>query len=406
MTLLRTRRGFDGLLALAGLAAAWLMTWRFAQLGDYPTDAGPPITSVLHGSLHGFFAHQPAMGPLSLYLRLPFAALGLLAHDPAVGTYRWGALACVASVALLGVWLAAIAGSRGTGRWGQLAIVLVCVLNPLVQSAVALGHPEELLTATLAVAALVAAMQQRGGLAAVLLGLALASKQWAVLAVLPVLLALDGRRLWVLWRAGALAILLTLPLVVGSPAEFVHAQLYVGSSFNGASSLSWLYPLAPSVTERLLIDGHVTHVNLTGLPPALARLLHSLICAVGVGLAAALWRRRGRPPVWSQLLAVTALIFLLRCTLDTETMPYYHAPLFLVLVAWDALAGERLPVRGLAAAAIAYLVFDRLWAPADGSLTTYAYGACALVSAVALAGAALGRRARRRRVSGLAPAGA
>ena len=97
---------------------------------------------------------------------------------------------------------------------GALVIVLVALVNPLVVSAAELGHPEELLTASLCVAALVAALEDRSLLTIVLLGFALACKQWALVAVLPVLFALERARVRVLLGALATAALLTLPPVL------------------------------------------------------------------------------------------------------------------------------------------------------------------------------------------------
>ena len=58
---------------------------------DYSTDAGPALSSIADGHLSGFFSHQPAMGPLSLYLRAPLLPR-LALHDGTLGVYRWGAL--------------------------------------------------------------------------------------------------------------------------------------------------------------------------------------------------------------------------------------------------------------------------------------------------------------------------
>ena len=79
-------------------------------------------------------------------------------------------------------------------------------------------------------------------------------------------------------------------------------------------------------------------------------------------------------------------MFLLRCTVDTETMTYYHAPLFASLVAWDALRGERLPLRGLAAVGVSYVVFDRLGVyGVSPDVQAFAYLATTLGLALALA---------------------
>ena len=78
----------------------------------------------------------------------------------------------------------------------------LCVANPVTLRALEIGHPEELLCAAFAIGAVLAASDRRTVLAAVLLGLAIASKAWAVLAIGPVLLALPGRRVLALAIAG------------------------------------------------------------------------------------------------------------------------------------------------------------------------------------------------------------
>lgn len=350
-----TRRG---LCLLAALAASVHVALSAGGLGDYPGDGGPALSALLHGDLRAFSTSEPAMGVFSLLLRLPFAALAYLGSPTELSIYRWGAVPCVASLALLGVWLAEIAGSRGTRLPGQIGIIALAVFNPFVQSALALGHPEELLTASLAIAAVVAAAQQRAILTVALLGLALASKQWAVIVVLPVLVALERHRLRTLASSAAIAATITLLAVVGSPGAFLDNQLaLIHEHFLEPSAESWLYPLAPRTTLQL--PGGLVHRG-PHLSAMLVGLLHPLIIAVAVAIAAYLARRAHPRLSLDHLFAAVALMFLLRCTMDTETMPYYHAPIFATLLAWDAMSGSGLPLRGLAGVAVAYALFDRL----------------------------------------------
>ena len=89
--------------------------------------------------------------------------------------------------------------------------------NPVTLYALQDGHAEELLGAVLCVAAVLAAQRGRGGLAALALGLAIANKQWALLAIGPVLLALPpGRRARPLALAGAVVLCIDLPLWLAS----------------------------------------------------------------------------------------------------------------------------------------------------------------------------------------------
>lgn len=354
-------------------------------LGDYPGDARPALDALLHGNLHAFGQARPAMGDLSLLVRAPFAAIAYLGHPTELNVYRWGALPCLISVAVLGLWLARIARDRGTGALGQWAIVLVSLLNPLVSSSIGLGHPEELLTASLCVGALIAALQSRSLLSAVLLGLALACKQWSVVAILPVLLVLERDRMRALVGALALAGLVTLPEVLAAPASYLHNQLALAHSHVRVPSVwSWLWPLAPNVTKHVTVEGATVQITAHRVPLALSRSVHSLTVLTDVLVAAIVARTRGLPLRGDDAFALMTLVLLLRCTLDSETMPYYYAPLFLTLLAWDAMRGERIPIRALAVAALSYVLFDRLTPSVIGGSSSLLYGGLTIAGLILL----------------------
>jgi hypothetical protein len=242
---------FDRLLALAALAAGALIALRAPGFGDYPTDAGPALSAIAHGSIGAFLAHQPAMGALSLYLRAPFVILAAAFHDSPVGLYRWGDVPCVLSVALLAIWIGRVAASRGMGRPGRALIVAVCLINPLVRDALYWGHPEELLTASLGVGSLLAGCERKVVLAAVLAGLAVASKQWALLIVCPALLVLERERIRAALVMLAVATGSTLPMVIGNFAAFRHALHYISSPQPVTTLFTWLYPLSPTGTVHI-----------------------------------------------------------------------------------------------------------------------------------------------------------
>jgi hypothetical protein len=385
--MVRSKRptGADVLSLVVIVVASVALTWAWGALGDYPNDGGPPIADFLGGHLTAFFHHEPAMGSLALFLRLPFAALAFLGSPTPRTIYLYGCVPCVVSVGLLGMALARVARSQGTGVVGQLAIVAVCLVNPLVRNALALGHPEELLTASLAVGAVVAARERRQLPAAILLGLALATKQWAVVFVLPVLLLGAGRRR-TLGVALAVASAVSLPLFAGSPTDFLKTQIGLAHmQFLEPASDSWWYPIAPSVRVPIVLDGHPAVVSLARLSPDVAGLLHPLILGLAALLATALWRRRRGRPSSDEVFALMALILLLRCTLDTETMPYYHAALLLTLLAWDALDGGRIPTRALAASGAAWLL-GRVSSSGDPAVFSGCYAAVTLVGAGLLIG--------------------
>jgi hypothetical protein len=351
---------FDRLLALGALAGGALIAIRAPGMGDYPSDAGPALTAIAHGSVAGFFSHQPAMGGVSLYLRAPFVLLAAALHDSPVGIYRLGDLPCVLAVALIALWMARVAGRRGTGPGGRAAIVAICLVNPLIRDALYWGHPEELLTASLAVGALLAASERKVALTAVLAGLAVASKQWALLIVLPTLLVLERERI----RAGlvmlAVAAGSTLPMVIGNFAAFRHALHYISSPQPVTTLFTWLYPLSPAgVVHISNIFGDERSFNAHTVPAVVSTFAHPLIIALGVAVPLLVWWRSGRHLSVEAMLLATALVFLLRCALDPGSMAYYHFPLLLTLVALDATSGRRIPVASILGFALAFTVLDR-----------------------------------------------
>jgi hypothetical protein len=380
---------------LAALTSSLYVALSTRGLGDYPGDAGPAMHALLQGDLHAFSASRPAMGTLSLVVRLPFAALAYLGSPTEPAIFRWGAFPCVAAIGLLGVWLAGLARARGTGLVGQVTIVALAIFNPFVQSALGMGHPEELLTASLAIGAVVAAVEERSILSAVLLGLAVATKQWAVIAAFPVVVVLDADRVRALAGAAVVAAVCTLPAFVVAPGVFVANNFaLLHEHYLEPPAWSWLFPVAPRVTVHL-VDGLVHRGP--RLSAGIVGLLHPLIIATGAGIAFLLGRLDRRRRSVDRVFAAVALMFLLRCTLDTETMPYYHAPLFAALLAWDVMRGEQVPIRALGAAVVGYALFDRLTPAAVGPDTAaWLYAGVTLAAAclftTVLAG--LGDRAR------------
>jgi hypothetical protein len=217
-----------------------------------------------------------------------------------------------------------------------------------------------------------------------------------VVAVLPVLFALDRGRWQAFLGAIAIAVLVTVPEAIAAPASFLHNQLHLADQERGrtGSILSWFWPPAPTRTIHVIVEGTRVSLRKHRLPLVLVDSSHSLIIAVDVLVAAAVARVRRLPLRRDDAFALMALVLLLRCTLCLETMPYYHAPLFVDLLAWDALRGERIPIRALSAAAGAYVLFDRLEVLASASTTSLAYCAVTIIATILFV-----RTIARRRVS-------
>src|SRR5690242_9132063 len=181
--------------------ASVLLAYANGSSGDYPFDAGPAIRALLDGHVGSALAAQPVMGSLSVIVRVPFAALASLTGGGELAAYRLGCIPCLATLGLAGLELARAMDRRGAKPGACAAAAAICVVNPLTWEALRLGHPEELMAAAFVVVAALWAAEGRSIAAAVALGLALATKQWAAIAVLPVLAVAPVHRL----RIGVIA---------------------------------------------------------------------------------------------------------------------------------------------------------------------------------------------------------
>jgi hypothetical protein len=98
---------------------------------------------------------------------------------------------------------------------------------------------------------------------------------------------------------------------------------------------------------------------------------HPLIVVAAVPFAALFARRRTAAV---DALALLALAFLLRCVLDPVDNAYYHAPLVLALVAWEALSRRRrLPLASVLTCAALWITFDLVEPAAQPALTNLVY---------------------------------
>jgi hypothetical protein len=362
--------------AVAAAAGIFLAFWP-ANVADYARDAGPSLHPLINGDPGAAFGHVPAMGWFAIAFRAPVAFFGR--HGSTLLEYHLGNVPCVLVLAALGVWLA-------TRTWSRITAIVVlglAVLGPMNFHALADGHPEELLGAALCVIAVLAASSGRSPLAAgVVLGLAIGTKQWAVLAVGPALLAAPRGRVVIASAGLAIAgAILVLPALAGS-----HHAL---------SSASSVAPASTSVMPASIWwpFGHAHHVLAPGwtvekrsIPLSLASRTHPLIVLLGVLLPLALLvRTRLRPAPQETALALLALLFLLRCMLDPMTVGYYHVPLLASLLALEALHRRGAPLVSLVSSAVLWVLVAQIpWGLEPAKVCTL-YLACALPLAVYLA---------------------
>ena len=317
-----------------------------SQVGN--NAAAPSIEALARGDLGAFFAQQPMMGPFSLVLRAPFVALA----DPLGGKllmeYRLGVFPCVLALGLLGLGLARLI--PGQDQWPvRLLVFGLVIAGPPTFKSLYWGHPEELLATALAVGAVLVA-PKRAGLAALMLGAALATKQWALLAVIPVLVAAaPERRLRTAVMAGAVALVLVAPMAIGDFGRFVDQNRAAGHAGPGvtASSLWWMF--GDVVHTETLPTGKEIHNY--AIPAFITEKAELLTLLVTFGLSLLFWRRRASYGP-ADALTLLALVMLLRCILDPMTVSYHHAPFYVALAASEVLRTRRLPVLTIVAAGV------------------------------------------------------
>jgi hypothetical protein len=342
-----------GLLAAgAAFAAVWGWSWN-VHFNDYGTEAAPSFNALLHGHLVTFLQTAPAYGA-SLLLRAPFALPGSLAGGSALLIYRLSALPCLLALGVLGVWLACDLRRGGAGRFGALLVLVICAANPITYRVLQLGHPEELLGAALCVAAVLLAQRGHLSWAAVALGLAIANKQWALLAVGPVLLAAPDHRWRTLAIAGGVAIALLAPLMLASSSLTTGTSRIVVSG-SGAIfhpwQIFWFFGSLPHTlaqSRMLVVPGY------RFAPSWLNGRAHPLIVGLGVPATWVAMRRGTRA---ADALLLLALLLLLRCWLDPWDVVYYPLPFIVALAAWETTVARRAPVNAALATAATWLIF-------------------------------------------------
>jgi hypothetical protein len=335
---------------------------------------GDAVQALASGDVRRFFATQPAIGPVSVVVRAPFAAAAGISHDlvalPARygGTpplvmppaffesqrrlYRFGLFPCLMALVLLAAYASESLARRGIPIQTQLLTGLLVMGLPLWHSAITLGHPDEFVTTGLTLGAVLAAINGRVTSAAVLLGIGLASKQWAVLALPVIALTVprpDAKKVVAVALGVYLALLL--PMAIGNIDRFVDTLGAGSTSANGVvdADTIWL-PFAENHDKRVFDGVEFLVLPQRSLPDALSSAIHPLIVLLAIGLSFVFWRRRVHITAEITFLLL-ALIFLLRCMLDPVTNHYYHAPFLASLAMYEALGRRGLPVLTLIASA-------------------------------------------------------
>ena len=349
-------------LCLVAVAASAYLALLPSFVGDYAVDGGPTIAALIHGDFHTALANQPAMGPVSILLRLPFA--WLVRGDGQLSQFSAGAFPCLLVAGAVAVYLARRMRAQGRSFWLGAGIVAFSILNPANLHAIGDGHPEEILGAALCVAALISASEDRSLLVTgTLLGLAVGTKQWALLAIGPVLLAAPRGRMRIGLLGVGIAVLLTVPLALGNPGGFTTKTRAAADASVALMPDNIWYPVA-HVRHVRIFDGVAPRViEKRYLPRSISTHAKPFVVLLGLLLPLAVYvRRRYRPARPEEALLLLALLFALRCALDPISVAYYHAPLIFALIAYEALYKRGPPLLSMVGALVLwYLTVKVVW---------------------------------------------
>jgi hypothetical protein len=339
----------------AAIAMAWWQPWQ-VNLNDYSTEAALPLAALLHGHILQFLRSAPSYGP-SLELRAPFALIASLEGGSRLLIYRFSALPCLLALAALGAWIATRLRAAGRSRLTAALTLAVCFVNPMTYYAMKIGHPEEVLGGVLCVVAVLAALRGRGTWAGILLGLAIANKEWALVAIGPVLLALPARRIHTLLIAAAVTGVLLAPIALTSGSvKAASSRITVndGGTVFYPQQIWWFLGTPgrwlPAMRNQILYGYR--------LPPSwLQGRAHELIVWIGLPLT---WLAARRRIPRENALALLALLLLLRCMLDPWDLVYYPLPFAIALLSWETLVRGRAPIGAAAVSAAAWAIFEYL----------------------------------------------
>jgi hypothetical protein len=335
---------------------------------DYELEAEPSLQALRAGDLATFLELAPAYGG-SLVLRAPFALLPNAWGGGDLALFRSMAAPCLVAAAILAVVLWRRGRSLGRSSaacW--IALVLVAA-NPLTLRALEIGHPEELLGGVLCVAAALAAGRGRPVVAGVLLGLAVANKPWALLAVVPIFAMLGSGRLKLLATAAATTSIVMLPLVVAGGA--VQEAAAVARTTSGIFQ-PWQVWWFLGEHGQVVVGNFGEKPDFRAGPAWLNGIGHQVVVLVPIVLSLALLPRlRSRP--WHDALLLLAFAFLLRCVLDPWNVSYYSLPFLLALVAWEIHAEDRPPVISMGATLLCWATLVSLPSIAHPDVQAAAY---------------------------------
>lgn len=326
-----------GAIAVAVGVAIWLL-----HLTTYDLHQQLPLVRALASgdlvhALEGVAPRQTSGPGFGLFALPVFLAARPFASDQTA--YLVASFACLIPLAV-----ATVAAARATGvvrrsvrELVTLAVVMLGI--PILANYLEALHPADVLATACCLGAFAAVQKRRVPWAFVLLGFALATRQWAVLAVavLAVLERGDERRHLVLGSVGV-AVVLVLPFFLANAGQTILVMQ--------AERTSRGFLAAPSLFD---------------LPESVAYGLSRYVPLVGTAVLCA-WLLRRRV-TWSPEVGAAALAvaFLIRPPFDPAGFLYYAAPGYAFFVLLDSRSWRWLVTgtAGSAALLLRFTVRDR-----------------------------------------------
>ncbi len=300
------------------------------QVKIYPNYApgpySPPLWPLISGGLAAVtglgkalpFPTQAELGPNCSHA---YAAMYHWAHPTRVlystigfGYVSWFAL-LTGAVALLR------AAGRGRTGWEVAGVILIALLPPAWDALMNEYHPQDLLALGLLLGALACALRRSWLWSGILMGLAVASQQFALLALAPLFVVATGRARWrVAVGAVSAAIVVALPFIATSRRAFNAITIGTGNfpSYGG----TW-----------------VRFLHLSGTPLVLV----SRVLPIVVAIALAWWLLR---QLGEEVLAPVPLVSLmticlsLRLVFEQNMFGYYFMAMAVMLVLLEAIDGR------------------------------------------------------------------
>ena len=344
---------------MVGLLLSMLVGLGVISLYGGPTQADAYVTqytswAVAHGSMQCAYPTSTVLSSAPLY---PWFAGGLMALDrvghsvpfpsstaptksncaiSTVAERQWSARSGAFSsslwlgysglvVLLLGVLALLRASGRGRTLAEPVALLVVGILPPVLMCLLEYFHPQDLVAMGLALGGIAASLRRHWIVSGVLFALALLSQQFALLALLPLLVVVPQRQLvkFVGAVVGTVAALV-LPLLVLTSGRALQS-LWLGTG--GATS-------SVTVLDKLGLHG----------PPlsAISRLAPILLA-----LLVAWWARRHLgEAVLAPLLLVSLVATSLsgRLVFEVFLWGYYFMAVAVLLVILDVIAGRFQPL--------------------------------------------------------------